>query len=96
MDWRMLIRRCPSRSFTIVGDVAQTSALGGTRDWRTSMNALFGPQNWSLNDDARPDPRLCERLLGVALLFGALRVARRLARLFVRVGTQQFERFVEQ
>ncbi len=26
MDWRMLIRRCPSRSFTIVGDVAQTSA----------------------------------------------------------------------
>ena len=28
MDWRMLIRRCPSRSFTIVGDVAQTSALG--------------------------------------------------------------------
>ena len=50
MDWRMLIRRCPSRSFTIVGDVAQTSALGGTRDWRTSMNALFGPQNWSLNE----------------------------------------------
>ncbi|WP_129861280.1 HelD family protein [Bifidobacterium pseudolongum] len=50
MDWRMLIRRCPSRSFTIVGDVAQTSALGGTRDWRMSMNALFGPQNWSLNE----------------------------------------------
>lgn len=50
MDWRMLIRRCPSRSFTIVGDVAQTSALGGTRDWRTSMNALFGPRNWSLNE----------------------------------------------
>ena len=38
MDWRMLIRRCPSRSFTIVGDVAQTSALGGTRSWRRMMD----------------------------------------------------------
>ena len=28
MDWRMLIRRCPSCSFTIVGDVAQTSGAG--------------------------------------------------------------------
>lgn len=50
MDWRMLMRRCPSRSFTIVGDVAQTSALGGTRDWAKSMNALFGPKNWDLKE----------------------------------------------
>lgn len=50
MDWRMLLRRCPSRSFTIVGDVAQTSALGGTRRWETTMNALFGPQRWDLNE----------------------------------------------
>ncbi|WP_288272866.1 AAA family ATPase [uncultured Bifidobacterium sp.] len=50
MDWRMLIRRCPSRSFTIVGDVAQTSALGGAHDWATSMNALFGAHNWDLNE----------------------------------------------
>ena len=38
MDWRMLIRRCPSRSFTIVGDVAQT------------MNRLFGEGHWDLNE----------------------------------------------
>lgn len=50
MDWRMLIRRCPSRSFTIMGDVAQTSALGGTRSWRRMMDPLFGPHNWSLNE----------------------------------------------
>lgn len=50
MNWRMLIRRCPSRSFTIVGDVAQTSALGGTRSWRRMMDPLFGPHNWSLNE----------------------------------------------
>ncbi|NMM92943.1 HelD family protein [Bifidobacterium oedipodis] len=50
MDWRMLIRRCPSRSFTIVGDVAQTSALGGTRRWEKMMNRLFGETRWDLNE----------------------------------------------
>lgn len=50
MDWRMLMRRCPSRSFTIVGDVAQTSALGGTRSWDNTMNRLFGAENWDLNE----------------------------------------------
>ena len=50
MDWRMLIRRCPSRSFTIVGDVAQTSALGGTRHWAKTLDPLFGPDNWDLNE----------------------------------------------
>lgn len=50
MEWRMLIRRCPSRSFTIVGDVAQTSALGGTRSWTKTMNQLFGEDGWDLNE----------------------------------------------
>lgn len=50
MDWRMLVRRCPSRSFTIVGDVAQTSALGGTRRWKDTMNPLFGEHGWELNE----------------------------------------------
>ena len=50
LDWRMLIRRCPSRSFTIVGDVAQTSALGGTRRWDRTMNRLFGERRWDLNE----------------------------------------------
>ncbi len=48
MEWRMLVRRCPSRSFTIVGDVAQTSALGGTHRWNASMNPVFGKDNWNL------------------------------------------------
>ena len=50
MDWRMLMRRCPSRSFTIVGDVAQTSALGGTRVWARTMDRLFGRGGWDLNE----------------------------------------------
>ena len=50
MDWRMLMRRCPSRSFTIVGDVAQTSALGGTRSWAKTMDRLFGHGHWDVNE----------------------------------------------
>ncbi|WEV69795.1 AAA family ATPase [Bifidobacterium sp. ESL0775] len=50
MDWRMLMRRCPSRSFTIVGDVAQTSALGGTHRWEKTMNRLFGADGWDLKE----------------------------------------------
>lgn len=47
MDWRMLLRRCPSRSFTIVGDVAQTSALGGARRWEDMLDPVFGKDGWS-------------------------------------------------
>lgn len=50
MEWRMLVRRCPSRSFTIVGDVAQTSALGGARSWRTMLDPVFGPDRWHLGE----------------------------------------------
>jgi len=34
MAWRLLMRRCPSRSFTIVGDVAQTGSAAGATAWR--------------------------------------------------------------
>jgi DNA helicase IV len=33
MMWRLLMRRCPSRSFTVVGDVAQTSSPAGALAW---------------------------------------------------------------
>jgi DNA helicase IV len=33
MAWRMLMRRCPSRSMTIVGDLAQTGDPAGTSSW---------------------------------------------------------------
>lgn len=42
MAWRALQRRCPTRSFTIVGDVAQTSSAAGTRSWRDRLRPLFG------------------------------------------------------
>ncbi|MFC3455078.1 HelD family protein [Amycolatopsis speibonae] len=33
MDWRMLMRRCPTRSMTLVGDLAQTGNPAGTASW---------------------------------------------------------------
>ncbi|MGA8113473.1 MAG: ATP-binding domain-containing protein, partial [Actinocatenispora sp.] len=33
MAWRLLMRRCPTRSMTVVGDVAQTGVESGTRTW---------------------------------------------------------------
>lgn len=50
MEWRMLVRRCPTRSFTIVGDVAQTSALGGARSWQTMLDPVFGHDRWHLGE----------------------------------------------
>jgi hypothetical protein len=33
MDWRMLVRRCPTRSMTVVGDLAQTGSPSGAASW---------------------------------------------------------------
>ncbi|HCT77336.1 MAG TPA: helicase [Micromonosporaceae bacterium] len=33
MAWRLLMRRAPNRSMTVVGDVAQTGDLAGARSW---------------------------------------------------------------
>jgi len=49
MAWRMLLRRCPTRSFTIVGDVAQNTAVAGTRWWPETMDPLF-QASWELRE----------------------------------------------
>jgi DNA helicase IV len=33
MQWRLLMRRCPSRSMTVVGDTAQTGSPAGASSW---------------------------------------------------------------
>jgi DNA helicase IV len=38
MTWRVLMRRCPSRSFTLVGDVAQTGAAEGASSWASVLD----------------------------------------------------------
>ncbi|RAK38364.1 DNA helicase IV [Actinoplanes lutulentus] len=47
MAWRLLMRRCPSRSMTVVGDVAQTSELAGTTGWEQVFEPYVA-QRWRL------------------------------------------------
>ena len=47
MDWRLLMRRCPGRSMTLVGDIAQTGAPGGASSWREVLAPYVGDR-WRL------------------------------------------------
>ncbi|MFF4953483.1 HelD family protein [Streptomyces chattanoogensis] len=42
MAWRLLMRRCPTRSMTLVGDPAQTAEPGGCGTWRTVLEPYVG------------------------------------------------------
>jgi DNA helicase IV len=47
MAWRMLMRRCPARSMTLVGDVAQTGDPAGTTSWQDVLGPYLG-NRWRL------------------------------------------------
>jgi len=47
MAWRLLMRRSPSRSMTIVGDVAQTGDLGGASSWQQVLGPYVA-HRWRL------------------------------------------------
>jgi DNA helicase IV len=47
MAWRLLMRRCPTRSMTVVGDVAQTSTLAGATSWAEVLEPHLG-RTWQL------------------------------------------------
>jgi len=38
MMWRLLMRRCPARSLTLVGDVAQVGSAAGTSSWAAVLD----------------------------------------------------------
>ncbi|MFF1755079.1 RNA polymerase recycling motor ATPase HelR [Nocardia sp. NPDC058244] len=46
MDWRVLMRRCPGKSFTIVGDLAQRRSAAGASSW-ASMLEPYVPGRWA-------------------------------------------------
>jgi DNA helicase IV len=46
MDWRALMRRCPSRSMTIVGDLAQRESPAGARSWARMLDE-YVPKRWT-------------------------------------------------
>ncbi|OBJ50388.1 RNA polymerase recycling motor ATPase HelR [Mycobacterium asiaticum] len=45
MDWRVLMRRCPARSFTVVGDLAQRRSAAGATSWETVLKP-YVPGRW--------------------------------------------------
>jgi DNA helicase IV len=47
MAWRMVMRRCPARSLTIVGDLAQTGDLAGPASWDDAIGGYLGDR-WRL------------------------------------------------
>ncbi|MDT5260501.1 MAG: hypothetical protein QOD10_5581, partial [Mycobacterium sp.] len=46
MDWRVLMRRCPARSFTVVGDLAQRRSAAGATSWDTMLEP-YVPGRWA-------------------------------------------------
>jgi Viral (Superfamily 1) RNA helicase len=40
MAWRMVLRRCPARSMTVVGDLAQTTTPGGADSWAQVLDPV--------------------------------------------------------
>lgn len=64
MQWRMLFRRSPLRSFTIVGDLAQASWADASADWTTVLEPFAG-QNWRLSE-LTVNYRTPERITDVA------------------------------
>ena len=47
MAWRMVMRRCPARSLTIVGDLAQTGDLAGPVSWGEALGEYLDSR-WRL------------------------------------------------
>ncbi|PSR58776.1 helicase [Nocardia sp. MDA0666] len=45
MDWRVLMRRCPGRSFTVVGDLAQRRSTAGATSWDAVLEP-YVPGRW--------------------------------------------------
>ncbi|WP_211363777.1 RNA polymerase recycling motor ATPase HelR [Saccharothrix saharensis] len=46
MDWRVLVRRCPGRSFTVVGDLAQRRSPAGATSWGAMLEP-YAPGRWA-------------------------------------------------
>ena len=49
MQWRVLVRRCPMKSFTIVGDIAQVASAAGATSWDEALRPSF-KDAWRLEE----------------------------------------------
>lgn len=72
MQWRMLFRRSPLRSFTIVGDLAQASGADANTDWASVLQP-FAEDSWRLNEltvNYRTPERITKAASNVATFAG--------------------------
>ncbi|MGW1786032.1 HelD family protein, partial [Streptomyces sp. NPDC002143] len=44
MQWRMIVRRCPARAMTLVGDFAQAGPVATARDWKEALSPHLSPR----------------------------------------------------
>lgn len=49
MQWRVVMRRCPMKSLTIVGDIAQAGSVSGAVSWSDALEPFVG-QRFSLEE----------------------------------------------
>jgi DNA helicase IV len=49
MQWRVLVRRNPMKSFTIVGDIAQVASAAGATSWDSALSPHF-KEAWRLEE----------------------------------------------
>jgi len=68
MSWRALMRRAPTKSFTVVGDVAQTSSAGGTDSWAAALSPYIQDrlQVEHLTVNYRTPSRIMDRAVAMA------------------------------
>jgi DNA helicase IV len=50
MQFRMIARRCPGGSITVLGDLAQATGPDAPGDWRRLVEQLPRPDGWSLSE----------------------------------------------
>jgi DNA helicase IV len=54
MQWRLLLRRGPQRSFTIVGDIAQAASAAAASNWKDALDPLLADspesERWRLEE----------------------------------------------
>jgi len=72
MQWRVLMRRNPQRSFTIVGDVAQASAAAAATSWADALQPIIGDA-WRLEEltvNYRTPAQIAESAESMAIAHG--------------------------
>ncbi|MBX3093917.1 MAG: AAA family ATPase [Cryobacterium sp.] len=77
MQWRLLRRRSPSKSFTIVGDIAQAASPTASETWEHALAALVGgsqeSERWRLEEltvNYRTPGRIAEAAQSMAIAHG--------------------------